>query len=165
MLILLYFRTFKRNRSNALIVPGRYLFHIIQYDFHWCPAQVLSRLCRKRHKKCVFIPVFTNYYSLLFSLSFQHVAASSGSGKADLDKLTSILEAIPPIRYICLDVANGYSEHFVEFVKSVRALFPHHTIMVSVQKGWRGCLAILSRNRAQSLVGRHQKLCGSSINF
>ncbi|KAM6102041.1 GMP reductase 1 isoform 3-T3 [Theristicus caerulescens] len=59
----------------------------------------------------------------------EHVAASSGSGKADLDKLTSILEAIPPIRYICLDVANGYSEHFVEFVKSVRALFPHHTIM------------------------------------
>ncbi|KAK4828449.1 hypothetical protein QYF61_026674 [Mycteria americana] len=61
----------------------------------------------------------------------KHVAASSGSGKADLDKLTSILEAIPPIRYICLDVANGYSEHFVEFVKSVRALFPHHTIMVT----------------------------------
>ncbi|KAM4684935.1 GMP reductase 1 isoform 5-T5 [Amazona ochrocephala] len=59
----------------------------------------------------------------------EHVAASSGSGKADLDKLTSVLQAIPPIRYICLDVANGYSEHFVEFVKSVRALFPHHTIM------------------------------------
>ncbi|OXB67905.1 hypothetical protein ASZ78_016368 [Callipepla squamata] len=59
----------------------------------------------------------------------KHVAASSGSGKADLDKLTSILEAIPPIRYICLDVANGYSEHFVAFVKSVRALFPNHTIM------------------------------------
>ncbi|KAJ7400684.1 GMP reductase 1 [Pitangus sulphuratus] len=59
----------------------------------------------------------------------KHVAASSGSGKADLDKLKSILEAIPPIRYICLDVANGYSEHFVEFVKCVRALFPHHTIM------------------------------------
>ncbi|NXU87437.1 GMPR1 reductase, partial [Xiphorhynchus elegans] len=59
----------------------------------------------------------------------EHVAASSGSGEADLDKLKRILEAIPPIRYICLDVANGYSEHFVEFVKSVRALFPHHTIM------------------------------------
>ncbi|XP_017663870.1 PREDICTED: GMP reductase 1 [Lepidothrix coronata] len=59
----------------------------------------------------------------------EHVAASSGSGKADLDKLKSILEAIPLIRYICLDVANGYSEHFVEFVKCVRALFPHHTIM------------------------------------
>uniref|UniRef100_A0A8C2ERU5 GMP reductase n=1 Tax=Cyprinus carpio TaxID=7962 RepID=A0A8C2ERU5_CYPCA len=44
----------------------------------------------------------------------QHVAASSGSGAADLEKLCSILEAIPLIQYICLDVANGYSEHFVE---------------------------------------------------
>uniref|UniRef100_A0A672LZS5 GMP reductase n=1 Tax=Sinocyclocheilus grahami TaxID=75366 RepID=A0A672LZS5_SINGR len=31
--------------------------------------------------------------------------------------------------YICLDVANGYSEHFVEFVKRVRERFPKHTIM------------------------------------
>ncbi|XP_030408334.1 GMP reductase 1 isoform X2 [Gopherus evgoodei] len=59
----------------------------------------------------------------------EHVAVSSGSGKADLDRLTSILEAIPLIKYICLDVANGYSEHFVEFVKTVRAKFPNHTIM------------------------------------
>uniref|UniRef100_A0A2K5YA97 GMP reductase n=1 Tax=Mandrillus leucophaeus TaxID=9568 RepID=A0A2K5YA97_MANLE len=32
-------------------------------------------------------------------------------------------------QYICLDVANGYSEHFVEFVKDVRKRFPQHTIM------------------------------------
>lgn len=60
----------------------------------------------------------------------QHVAVSSGSGQADLEKLCSILEAIPLIKYICLDVANGYSEHFVEFVKTVRGKFPNHTIMV-----------------------------------
>ncbi|XP_032121540.1 GMP reductase 2 isoform X3 [Sapajus apella] len=33
------------------------------------------------------------------------------------------------VNYICLDVANGYSEHFVEFVKEVRKRFPQHTIM------------------------------------
>ncbi|XP_035116103.1 GMP reductase 2 isoform X6 [Callithrix jacchus] len=33
------------------------------------------------------------------------------------------------VNYICLDVANGYSEHFVEFVKDVRKRFPQHTIM------------------------------------
>uniref|UniRef100_A0A8D0TL68 GMP reductase n=1 Tax=Sus scrofa TaxID=9823 RepID=A0A8D0TL68_PIG len=32
-------------------------------------------------------------------------------------------------RNTCLDVANGYSEHFVEFVKDVRKRFPEHTIM------------------------------------
>uniref|UniRef100_A0A8C1VKK2 GMP reductase n=1 Tax=Cyprinus carpio TaxID=7962 RepID=A0A8C1VKK2_CYPCA len=34
----------------------------------------------------------------------EHVAASSGSGAVDLEKLCSILEAIPLIQYICLDV-------------------------------------------------------------
>lgn len=65
-----------------------------------------------------------------FGFSPQHVAASSGSGKADLEKLCAILEAVPALKYICLDVANGYSEYFVEFVKTVRGKFPKHTIMV-----------------------------------
>ncbi|XP_056154739.1 GMP reductase 1 isoform X2 [Lampris incognitus] len=59
----------------------------------------------------------------------KHIAASSGSGKADLEKLCAIVEAIPSLKYICLDVANGYSEYFVEFVKTVREKFPKHTIM------------------------------------
>ncbi|XP_008064408.1 GMP reductase 1 isoform X2 [Carlito syrichta] len=59
----------------------------------------------------------------------QHIAVSSGSGQNDLEKMTSILEALPQVKFICLDVANGYSEHFVEFVKLVRAKFPEHTIM------------------------------------
>lgn len=58
------------------------------------------------------------------------MAASSGSSAADLEKLCSVLEAVPALQYICLDVANGYSEHFVEFVKMVREKFPKHTIMV-----------------------------------
>lgn len=57
---------------------------------------------------------------------------SSGSGKNDLEKMSSILEAVPQVKFICLDVANGYSEHFVEFVKLVRARFPEHTIMVGM---------------------------------
>lgn len=65
-----------------------------------------------------------------YGCSLQHVAASSGSGSADLEKLCAILEAIPTLKYICLDVANGYSEYFVEFVKTVRGKFPKHTIMV-----------------------------------
>ncbi|MEQ2216416.1 hypothetical protein XENOCAPTIV_015843, partial [Xenoophorus captivus] len=59
----------------------------------------------------------------------EHVAASSGSSIADLEKLCAILQAVPALKYICLDVANGYSEYFVEFVKTVREKFPKHTIM------------------------------------
>uniref|UniRef100_A0A6I8PBG8 GMP reductase n=1 Tax=Ornithorhynchus anatinus TaxID=9258 RepID=A0A6I8PBG8_ORNAN len=59
----------------------------------------------------------------------KHLAASSGMGSSDLEQLVQILEALPEVRYICLDVANGYSEDFVEFVKVVRKRFPQHTIM------------------------------------
>ncbi|XP_078061937.1 GMP reductase 2-like, partial [Mustelus asterias] len=59
----------------------------------------------------------------------QNIAASAGTSPSDLEKLTSVLELLPDIHYICLDVANGYSEHFVEFVKDVRKKFPDHTIM------------------------------------
>ncbi|KAF6130202.1 guanosine monophosphate reductase 2 [Phyllostomus discolor] len=59
----------------------------------------------------------------------KHLAASSGTGSSDFEQLEQILEAIPQVKYICLDVANGYSEHFVEFVKDVRKRFPEHTIM------------------------------------
>lgn len=58
----------------------------------------------------------------------QHVAVSAGTGEKDLAKLNDILTEVP-INFICLDVANGYSEHFVEFVKKVRAAYPHKTII------------------------------------
>ncbi|XP_014675832.1 PREDICTED: GMP reductase 2-like [Priapulus caudatus] len=58
-----------------------------------------------------------------------HIAASSGSSAADLEKLKAINEAVPEIKYICLDVANGYSEHFVDFVRRARKEFPEHTII------------------------------------
>lgn len=59
------------------------------------------------------------------------MAISTGTGDTDFDRLAAILAAVPQIQYICVDVANGYSEHFVHFVKDVRQKFPSHTIMVS----------------------------------
>merc|ERR1712183_516732 len=59
----------------------------------------------------------------------QYVAASSGTGAGDWERLQAILAAVPQISFICLDVANGYSEHFVMYVRKVRAAFPQHTIL------------------------------------
>ncbi|WAR12115.1 GMPR2-like protein [Mya arenaria] len=41
-----------------------------------------------------------------------HVAASTGTGENDLKKLKEILDAVPEVKFLCVDVANGYSEHF-----------------------------------------------------
>ena len=58
------------------------------------------------------------------------VAVSSGSSSDDYSKLKVIMEKVSNLRYICLDVANGYSEHFVTLVRKARKDFPNHTIMV-----------------------------------
>ncbi|KJV48595.1 guanosine 5'-monophosphate oxidoreductase [Pantoea sp. BL1] len=57
-----------------------------------------------------------------------HVMVSSGTSEADFSKLTAILALSSQLNFICIDVANGYSEHFVEFLQRVRESFPGKTI-------------------------------------
>ena len=57
------------------------------------------------------------------------LAVSSGISEDDFAKLGAIIKACPSITTICLDVANGYSEHFVNFVRKTRASYPQHTII------------------------------------
>ena len=59
----------------------------------------------------------------------QYVCVSAGTSANDLNKLDAILTACPNVNFICLDVANGYSEFFVSAVKRVRQRWPEHTIM------------------------------------
>lgn len=59
-----------------------------------------------------------------------NIATSSGSGDEDYTKLKEIVKRVPAVKYICLDVANGYSEHFVTLVRKARKDFPEHSIMV-----------------------------------
>src|SRR5574343_77554 len=60
---------------------------------------------------------------------YQYIAISSGTGSSDEEKIKEIISKFPKINFICIDVANGYSEHFVNFVKKVRADFPDKTII------------------------------------
>ena len=56
-------------------------------------------------------------------------AISTGTGDNDWSKLQQILNTYPEIHFICIDVANGYSEHFGDFVAKVRNKYPKHTII------------------------------------
>jgi GMP reductase len=62
-------------------------------------------------------------------LNFNNIAVSTGTSDRDLKKLNEILSIFDEIRYICIDVANGYSDHFGVFVSKVRDLWPLHTIV------------------------------------
>lgn len=58
-----------------------------------------------------------------------YFAISTGIGKQDYARLQAILKANPSFKYICIDVANGYSEKFGDFVEMVRNEYPKHTII------------------------------------
>lgn len=58
-----------------------------------------------------------------------HIAVSSGTGSQDAEKISQLMKANPQLRFICIDVANGYSEHFVSYVKQTRKSFPDKVIM------------------------------------
>merc|ERR1719391_351248 len=57
-----------------------------------------------------------------------YVAVSSGTSDRDFEKMQQICDKISAVRILCLDIANGYSEHFVKYIEKVRARFPEHTI-------------------------------------
>jgi GMP reductase len=57
-----------------------------------------------------------------------HVFITAGTSDEDFLRLTKVLKKIPDLK-ICLDVANGYQQRFVEFVKKVRHHFRNQIIM------------------------------------
>jgi len=60
---------------------------------------------------------------------YARIMVSTGTSDPDFERLEQILEAHPQLEFICIDVANGYAEAFVEFVRRVRGNFPDKTIV------------------------------------
>ena len=58
-----------------------------------------------------------------------YVALSCGTSKESYSRLNNILKTNPKFTFICIDVANGYSENFSKFVSEVRKKHPTKTII------------------------------------
>jgi GMP reductase len=58
-----------------------------------------------------------------------YIALSTGTGSQDFEKIAQLMTSNPQLKYICIDVANGYSEHFVAFVKQTRKKFTDKVII------------------------------------
>jgi GMP reductase len=54
---------------------------------------------------------------------------SIGMVERDVEKLDQLIASGVSIERLCIDVANGYSQHFVDFVKRMRDTHPTITIM------------------------------------
>ena len=79
----------------------------------------------------------TKHYSVEQLVEFFNSDASEnawyslGISDTDSEKLQAVLKKLPSgkINKLCIDVANGYSERFSEFVKATRDKYPNMTIM------------------------------------
>lgn len=58
-----------------------------------------------------------------------YIMVSSGTSKEDFSKLQQVLALDDGLKFICIDVANGYSEHFIEYLRQVREQFPNKAIV------------------------------------
>ncbi|NRR93005.1 GMP reductase [Winogradskyella undariae] len=58
-----------------------------------------------------------------------YIAISTGTGEEDSEKLKIVFKHHPELKFICIDVANGYSEHFVEFLQQTRKSYPDKVII------------------------------------
>ncbi|RCS26862.1 GMP reductase [Polaribacter sp. WD7] len=61
--------------------------------------------------------------------TLENIAISTGTANEDANKVKQILDQFSAINFICIDVANGYSEHFVEFVQKMRNKHPNKVII------------------------------------
>lgn len=91
-------------------------------------AKALSKnrmlTCLHKHYSCSEVLSFFksgDYYD--------SAAISSGTKDEDLNKLWSTLSLDLNIKFICLDVANGYSERFVRVLEKARHDYPRRIII------------------------------------
>jgi len=86
-----------------------------------------------KHK---IITAFHKFYTLrdfenMEGLDPDYFAISTGISDTDFDKLKHILNFNfgTRVKFICIDVANGYMERLVEFCKKVREMYPNKILI------------------------------------
>ena len=72
---------------------------------------------------------WTTFLSTFDEALADFIWVSTGTSSDDVDKLNSLLSQYPQLQTICIDVANGYSEAFVDAVKRTRERWPTHAIV------------------------------------
>ena len=88
--------------------------------------------CLVKHYSVEEISEFLHDASLVGSMESgisSSVAASFGITDEDKEKLQLVYSHNKNLQYICIDVANGYTERFIDFVKRARDNYPDLTII------------------------------------
>ncbi|WP_367770682.1 GMP reductase [Flavobacterium sp. WC2421] len=96
--------------------------------FEMASALAKEKLFTAIHKHYT-VDEWTTFLKEVAPEFYEYIAISTGTGKNDSKKIAEILQANPLLKFICIDVANGYSEHFVNFLKQTRKQYPDKVII------------------------------------
>ena len=125
---------------SEVILTRRYRFRHSKYEYNGVPIMAANMdgvgtiemgLALGKHR--LFTCLIKSYNKDIenfaeFRLSRDNYAVSTGTSDEDFRNLNTIVTGIGA-QFICIDVANGYSEHFGDFVERVRNRWPDKTII------------------------------------
>ena len=91
-------------------------------------------MARALYKHQMFTCLVKNYnetdlFDLVGQFGGKYFAVSTGTSESDFTRLKLIVNTYPEVNFICIDVANGYTERFIQFVRKFREENPTVTII------------------------------------
>lgn len=121
-------------------------FKFLHSPFTWTGIPIMAanmdtvgtfEMAKALAEKQLFTAIHKHYlvdewHAFLFNLpkGFENqIAVSTGISDNDSKKLAAIINSNPSLKFICIDVANGYSEHFADFLKHTRTQYPEKVII------------------------------------
>lgn len=138
-----------QSRNNVNLVREISFKHVKNYK--WCGVPIMAanmdttgtfEMALEFYKHKMFTSIhkhyslqdWSDYLSDIFSANigkdiFNYISVTSGITTNDLSKLDKIIAKFPDIRFISLDVANGYMEIFGDTIQDIRNKYPDKVII------------------------------------
>ena len=80
--------------------------------------------------KTYSVEELVNFFYPTVNLRTNYVAMSIGTSNEDYEKFSRVFEeTYGNLKYLCVDIANGYSEHFVTHIRKIRENYPNVVII------------------------------------
>jgi GMP reductase len=131
-------RSVLKSRKNVDL-NRTYTFKHSKEQYHGIPIMAANMdgvgtidVARVLEEHNLFTCLVKNYNSddiLNAGLNPSNIAVSTGISDYDFSRLNEIMNDNKDVQYICIDVANGYSESFGDYVEKVRNTYPDKTII------------------------------------
>ena len=125
----LMFRNYEPVYPESVSVPHYHGVPIMAANMDGVGTVDMAKELTKHGMFTCLVKSLNNTPELLKELDWNFVAVSTGITEADRLAVDAVLNQYPDITYVCIDVANGYSERFIDFVADFRESWPNKVII------------------------------------